>query len=215
MDDVSRETAAHLQALVDDWSDLQALHDLLASTGVERGLIGPREAPRLWDRHIGNCAVAVVPSPSLVPIGSTVADVGSGAGLPGLVWALVRPDLDVILVEPLLRRSTFLSEAVDSLGLQDRVQVIRDRAEALDGQLAADVVTARAVAPLDRLLAWTMPLCRPGGRVLAFKGRSADEELKQAMPVLTRLGGGQARVTEVGQGITQTPVRIVEIIRPD
>lgn len=210
MDAVSRETATALLARVPDPEALQRYHDLLATVGVERGLVGPREAPRLWERHIANCAAPVIPSPGLVAADSTVIDVGSGAGLPGLVWGICRPDLSVTLVEPLLRRATFLSDVVTELSLQN-VRVVRSRAEDLPDDLRADVVTARAVAPLDRLAGWTLPLCRPGGRLLAFKGRSASEELRQAAPALTRLGGGQTRVTVVGQEITETPTTIVEI----
>ena len=152
---------------------LERYADLLATAGVERGLIGPREAPRLWERHLVNCAVVAEPG-GLVPAGADVIDVGSGAGLPGLVWALVRPDLRVTLLEPLLRRATFLTEAVVALGLTN-VQVERGRAE--ECRLRAGVVTARAVAPLDRLLRWCLPLVRPGGALLALKGSSVADEI--------------------------------------
>src|SRR5689334_11355452 len=135
--------------------------DMLATAGVERGLIGPREVPRLWTRHVLNCAV-VVPR---IPAGATVADVGSGAGLPGLVWAIARPDLEVTLIEPLLRRTIFLEEAVADLGLES-VTVIRARAEDVDQTF--DVVTARAVASLEKLGSWCLPLVRPGGVLLAL-----------------------------------------------
>ena len=151
---------------------------LLATDGVVRGLIGPREVPRLWERHLVNCALLGLG----VPRGVTVADVGSGAGLPGLVLAIGRPDLRVTLVEPLLRRTTFLTEAVEHLALAN-VEVVRDRAEALHGQRSFDVVTSRAVAPLDRLARWCLPLVVPGGRMLAMKGSSAADEV-------ARSGGG-------------------------
>src|SRR3954449_533182 len=123
--------------------------ELLATDGVVRGLIGPREAPRLWERHLLNCAVVA----EMIPYGASVLDVGSGAGLPGIVLAVARPDLSVTLVEPLARRTTFLTEAVDTLGLGTTVTVVRARAEEAlrNGTPTADVVTARAVAPLDRL----------------------------------------------------------------
>jgi 16S rRNA (guanine527-N7)-methyltransferase len=144
----------------------------LADAGVVRGLIGPREVPRLWDRHLLNCAVLA----DGVPDGASVADIGSGAGLPGLVLAIRRPDLQVTLVEPLLRRTTFLEEVVADLGL-DHVEVVRGRAEQLHGKRTFDVVTSRAVAPLERLLGWSLPLCASGGQVLAIKGSSAAEEV--------------------------------------
>lgn len=163
----------------------QRYAELLAGPGVERGLIGPREAPRLWERHLLNC----VGLATLVPHGATVADLGSGAGLPGLVLGLSRPDCDVTLVEPLLRRTTFLSEVVEDLGLTN-VEVFRGRAEDLHGRRQFDVVTARALAPLNRLLGWSMPLVGPGGELLAMKGSSAAEEIEAAGPVLRRLGCG-------------------------
>ncbi|MGN6609769.1 MAG: 16S rRNA (guanine(527)-N(7))-methyltransferase RsmG [Jatrophihabitans sp.] len=165
----------------------QQFAHLLATAGVERGLIGPREVSRLWDRHQLNCAVLG----ELVPADARVVDVGSGAGLPGLPLALARPDLRVVLVEPLLRRATFLHEAVDALGLADRVEVVRGRAE--EPAVARAVapshwVTARAVAPLDRLLTWCRPLLAPGATLLAMKGASVWEELEQHRAAL-RSGG--------------------------
>ncbi|MBI1377941.1 MAG: 16S rRNA (guanine(527)-N(7))-methyltransferase RsmG [Frankiales bacterium] len=186
---------------------LTAYVDLLGDAGVVRGLIGPREVPRLWSRHVANCAVLE----ELVPPGAEVADVGSGAGLPGLPLALVRPDLRLVLVEPLLRRTTFLSEAVDRLGLGERVQVRRGRAE--DAQLAVDVVTARAVAPLDRLAGWTLPLARVGGTLLALKGEGAAEEVAASAAALERLGGGQTEVLHCGAGVVEPPTTVVRVVR--
>jgi len=157
--------------------------ELLSTDGVVRGLIGPREVPRLWDRHVVNCALLA----TALPRDAAVADIGSGAGLPGLVVALARPDLQVTLVEPLLRRTTFLDEVVAELGLGN-VVVRRDRADALHGKDRFDVVTARAVAPLERLLGWCMPLVAPAGSLLAMKGDSAEEEVAEAGPVLKKLG---------------------------
>lgn len=156
---------------------------LLATDGVVRGLIGPREVPRLWDRHVVNCALLA----TALPRDASVADIGSGAGLPGLVLALARPDVRVTLVEPLLRRTTFLDEAVVALGL-DNVVVRRDRAGALHGDQTFDVVTARAVAPLERLLGWCMPLVAPTGVLLAMKGDSAEQEIAAARRALRQLG---------------------------
>ena len=156
---------------------------LLATDGVVRGLIGPREVPRLWDRHLVNCGLLA----TALPRHATVADIGSGAGLPGLVVSIARPDLSVTLVEPLLRRTTFLEEVVADLDLAN-VEVVRGRADALHGTRAFDVVTARAVAPLERLLGWCMPLVAPSGALLAMKGDSAEEEIATAGPLLRRLG---------------------------
>lgn len=178
--------------------------DLLTSAGVERGLIGPGEVPRIWERHILNCAV-VVPR---VPVGATVADVGSGAGLPGLVWAIARPDLHVTLIEPLLRRTTFLEEAVDALGL-DQVTVLRSRAE--DVRETFDVVTARAVAPLEKLAGWCLPLVRPGGVLLALKGRTAEEEVASSRVSLHKMGATDIVVSSHGD--LQVPTTVVEVSR--
>src|SRR5581483_4612646 len=158
--------------------------ELLADAGVRRGLVGPREVPRLWERHLLNCAVLS----EVVPEGVTVCDVGSGAGLPGIPLALVREDLKITLLEPLLRRTTFLTEVVELLGL-DHVTVVRGRAEEVMGKLTpVHVVTARAVAPLDRLATWGIPLLRPYGEMLALKGDAAEEELKSAATALSKLG---------------------------
>ncbi len=178
--------------------------DLLASAGVERGLIGPREVPRLWERHVLNCAVVV----QRVPMGASVADVGSGAGLPGLVWAIARPDLTVTLIEPLLRRTVFLEEALEALGL-DRVRVLRARAEDVDERF--DVVTARAVAPLERLAGWCLPLVRPGGVLLALKGRTAEEEVASSRVALHKMGATDIVVSSHGD--LQVPTTVVEVTR--
>src|SRR5918993_2701250 len=159
-----------------------AYAELLATDGTVRGLIGPREVPRLWDRHLLNSAVIG----ELVPTGARVVDVGSGAGLPGIPLALARPDIEVVLLEPLARRAVFLTECVRRLALP-KVAVVRGRAEEGDVRRrlgGADVVTARAVAPLERLAGWCLPLLRPGGRLLALKGESAAEELAGTGPAL-------------------------------
>jgi 16S rRNA (guanine527-N7)-methyltransferase len=148
--------------------------DILRSTGVEWGLLGPREAGRLWERHILNSAALT----GMIAAARTVADVGSGAGLPGIPLALLRPDLQVTLIEPLLRRSTFLSETVDELGIGNRVEIVRSRAE--DHHQTYDVVAARALAPLGRLIGWCNPLRSPDGVILALKGGSAADELLAA-----------------------------------
>ena len=190
--------------LGDHMSTLVRYADLLADAGVVRGLIGPREVPRLWERHLLNCAVVA----ELFAPGSRLVDVGSGAGLPGIVLAICRPDLHVVLAEPLLRRTTFLIEAVDALSL-DNVRVERVRAEQMAGDV--DAVTARAVAPLDRLARWTLPLLRPGGQLVALKGASAGTELQAAIPVLEGLGARHWEVLEmeVAQGFVPTRAVVV------
>lgn len=177
---------------------------ILASDGVERGMIGPREVPRLWDRHLVNSGV-VLPR---LPQGATVADVGSGAGLPGLVWAIGRPDLQVTLVEPLLRRTTFLDEVVAELDLTN-VRVVRSRAEDVDETF--DVVTARAVAALEKLAKWCMPLVKPGGVLLALKGQSAPEELDSAKRTLGRLGATDTLIRTYGE--VEVPTTVVEVTK--
>ena len=169
--------------------------ELLATDGVIRGLIGPREAPRLWDRHLVNCALLA----ELMPGDAAVCDIGSGAGLPGLVLAIARPDLRVTLVEPLLRRTTFLDEVVDALGLGG-VEVVRGRAEALHGIRRFDVVTSRAVAPLGRLLDWSMPLVAPQGALVAMKGSSVAEEVEAARTELERWGCAEPEIRVLGEG---------------
>jgi 16S rRNA (guanine527-N7)-methyltransferase len=170
--------------------------ELLATEGVIRGLIGPREAPRLWERHLVNCALLA----DLIPTGATVCDIGSGAGLPGLVLAIARPDLRVTLVEPLLRRTTFLAEVVDELALS-AVEVVRGRAEALHGRREFDVVTSRAVAPLGRLLGWSMPLVTSTGALVAMKGSSVSEEIEEARAELERWACAEPEVHVLGVGL--------------
>lgn len=180
--------------------------ELLATDGVVRGLIGPREAPRLWDRHLVNCALLA----RVVPQDATVCDVGSGAGLPGLVLAIVRPDLAITLCEPLLRRTTFLEEAVSSLGLS-QVRVVRGRADSLHGSERFDVVTSRAVAPLPRLLDWSMPLVKPTGVLLALKGSSVAEEVDQASDELARWGCGTAEVVVLDAAGLDSPTYALRV----
>jgi 16S rRNA (guanine527-N7)-methyltransferase len=181
--------------------------EFLADTGVSHGLIGPREVPRLWERHVLNCAVVQ----DAYPTGARVVDVGSGAGLPGVALALARPDLEVHLVEPMLRRTQWLTDTVAELRL-DGVTVHRGRAEELAGTLAAPFVTARAVARLDKLARWCVPLLEPaGGTVVAMKGRSAAEELEQDRRALQRLGLVAAAVTEHGGELLPEPVLTVDL----
>lgn len=228
---VSRETAgsgesdqvaraALLARYPDGAQGLTAYTELLCGAGVQRGLIGPRETSRLWERHVANSAVIE----ELVEQGARVVDVGSGAGLPGLPLALVRPDLTVVLVEPLLRRWNFLQEAVAELDLAGQVEVVRARAEELPrpylpgaglipGQRT--VVTARAVAPLDRLAGWTLALVPVGGELLAVKGENAEREARAAQDVVTALGGGPAQVVRCGVGILEPATTVVRIVRQE
>jgi 16S rRNA (guanine527-N7)-methyltransferase len=178
---------------------------ILGTRGVEWGVIGPREVPRLWDRHLLNCAVVA----ELLDVGcTTLADIGSGAGLPGVVLAMLRPDVRVILVEPLERRAKFLTECVVELGLTN-AEVRRARAEDLAGRLDADVATARAVAPLDRLAPLAAALVRRRGMVLAIKGSGAADELRLAQPALRRIGARSAEVLRVGHGKVSPATTVV------
>ena len=182
----------------------------LVGSGVERGLLGPREAPRVWERHVLNCAVVA----ELVPDGARLVDVGSGAGLPGIPLALARPDISVVLVEPLARRVDWLREVVEDLHLPVRVE--RGRAEE-NGVRArwegADVVTARAVAPLARLAGWALPLLRPAGSLLALKGASAADEVARETAAVRRLGGDDPRVVRCGVGLVDPPATVVVVER--
>lgn len=201
---VSRETPGAVEYFGSDLAPINRYVDLLGTWGIERGLVGPREAPRLWDRHILNCAV-VTPR---IPTGATVADVGSGAGLPGLVWAIARPDLQVTLIEPLLRRTTFLTEVIDELELAN-ARVVRGRAS--DVSEVYDVVTARAVADLGKLGSWCLPLVRPGGVLLALKGESASAEVAMWTEAMRRDGATDIVVTSYGN--VEKPTTVVEVSR--
>lgn len=212
MSDVSRETpptpdAARGVFAPDRLPLAERYAELLATDGTLRGLIGPREVGRLWERHLFNSAAMA----EVLPRDATVADIGSGAGLPGLVLAIVRPDLRITLVEPLLRRTTFLSEVVEELGL-DNVEVVRGRAEALHGQRRFDVVTSRAVAPLPRLLEWSMPLVAPHGALVAMKGSSVGQEIEDASGVLDNLGAARPERLEVGtESPASSPATLVRV----
>jgi 16S rRNA (guanine527-N7)-methyltransferase len=192
--------------------------ELLCGPGIERGLLGPREPARIWDRHLVNCALVA----QLIPPGARVVDVGSGAGLPGLVLALLRPDLRVDLVESLRRRVDFLNEAAASLSLGDRVRVVHGRAEerptvAMVG--GADWVSARALAPLDRLVRWCIPLLRPGGHVLALKGERVADEVVEHSEAVVRAGGGIPQVVRcevptdaIGKGLSVDHRAVVVLV---
>lgn len=179
--------------------------DFLGTAGLERGLMGPRERPRLWDRHVLNSAAAA----SQLAQGESVVDIGSGAGLPGIPLALARPDLTITLVEPLLRRVTFLEEIIGELGID--VRVMRGRAEEksiITGAGEADVVTSRAVAPLAKLAGWSAPLLKVGGRMVALKGESAHEEVERDRAALRKLGFDDVHVETVAAPDAE-PTRLV------
>ncbi|OCB50741.1 16S rRNA (guanine(527)-N(7))-methyltransferase [Mycobacterium malmoense] len=180
--------------------------ELLAGPGVERGLLGPREVERIWERHLLNSAAAA----ELLEPGDRVIDIGSGAGLPGIPLALARPDVNVVLLEPLLRRSEFLSEAVEQLGLA--VEVVRGRAEdpwVRDRFGERDAAVSRAVASLDKLAKWSVPLLRIGGRMLAIKGERATEEVEQYRRVMAASGAVDARVVTCGATYLRPPATVV------
>ncbi|MGB3771596.1 MAG: 16S rRNA (guanine(527)-N(7))-methyltransferase RsmG [Rhodococcus sp. (in: high G+C Gram-positive bacteria)] len=185
-------------------------HASLSGDGVERGLIGPREVPRLWERHLLNCAVVG----ELIPEGATVVDVGSGAGLPGIPLAIARPDLTVVLVEPLLRRTVYLAEVVERLGLD--VTVVRGRAEqpgVIKEAGGGDVVTSRAVAPLEKLARWSLPLVHEGGVMLALKGSTAQDEIDRDKASLSRIGATNIEVLRCGHDVVPSPTIVVRAER--
>ncbi|TWP52846.1 16S rRNA (guanine(527)-N(7))-methyltransferase RsmG [Lentzea tibetensis] len=184
---------------------------MLAEHGVERGLIGPREVDRIWDRHVLNSAVIA----ELLPQHCRCVDVGSGAGLPGIPLAIARPDVRLTLLEPMARRVAWLNEVVERLELTS-VTVLRGRAEevAVREQLKnSDVVTARAVAPLEKLARWCLPLLRGGGQLVALKGESAAEELERDRDAVQKAGGTGGRVTVVGADVLDVPTTVVLIDR--
>jgi 16S rRNA (guanine527-N7)-methyltransferase len=191
---------------------LRRYADWLAGAGTARGLIGPREVARLWDRHLLN-SIALA---ELLPAGTRLVDIGTGAGLPGLAIACVRPDLHVDLVESLQRRTDFLDEVVADLGLVGRVRVIRGRAEdviVVHAVGSSAYVTARAVAPLDKLVRWSFPLLQPGGSLLAIKGNSAEKELVEHRPLLQRMRADVRGVIECGVGLVEPATRVVQLVR--
>jgi len=188
----------------------ERLTAILADSGVSHGLIGPREVPRLWERHVLNCAV-IHPA---IAADEMVIDVGSGAGLPGLALAIARPDLDLHLVEPMLRRTRWLSVAVAELGLTN-VTVHRGRAEQFWGILRAPVVTARAVARLSELATWCLPLLLPGGSLLAIKGSSVAKEVETDRPILRRLGAIDEVIESFGSGVLDQETTVLRVVMGD
>lgn len=211
LDDVGSTTPAMASEMFGDRLGLAEQYvEMLREHGVPRGLIGPREVDRLWDRHVLNSAVVG----ERIPEGARVIDVGSGAGLPGVPLAVSRPDLDIVLLEPMARRVAWLEEVVESLGLS--TTVVRGRAEerAIRDELGtADVVTARAVAPLAKLADWCLPLAKAGGQVVALKGASAADEVDRDREAVQRSGGSAPEVVECGTGRLEVPTYLVLIER--
>jgi 16S rRNA (guanine527-N7)-methyltransferase len=188
-----------------------AYHESLATDGSVRGFIGPREVPRLWDRHILNCGVIG----EAMDEGISVADIGSGAGLPGIPLAIARPDLNITLIEPLLKRSVYLNEVKEALNL-DNVTVIRGRAEekVVRKQVGlVDIVTSRAVAPLGKLATWSLPLVKIGGRMVAMKGSSVEEEIERDAKEIRKAGGTDIKVYTVGEALLSEPTTLISIRR--
>lgn len=212
MVDVSRETLDAASSLfpADRLELLAEYAESLATEATVRGLIGPREGPRLWDRHLLNCALVG----EIIPAGATACDVGSGAGLPGIVMAIARPDIRLTLVEPLLRRTNYLDEVVEQLGL-DNVHVHRGKADTLHGAATYDVVTSRAVARLEKLIPWCMPLVEPVGVMLALKGSSAQDEVDESRALLHKWKCADPFIETLGEGIVHEPTTVVGIAWAD
>lgn len=209
--DLSPSTAA-TAVFADRLALAQRFVRLLATDGVDHGHIGPRETARLWERHLLNSALVT----DLIPVGARVVDVGTGAGLPGIPMAIRRPDLHIDLVEPMLRRTRFLETAVHQLELDDQLHVVRGRADepAVIAEVGtADWVVARAVAPLDRLVRWCLPLLAPGGRLLALKGASAADEVAEHRSALARLGAAEMTIHELGTDLAADPTWVVQVTR--
>lgn len=207
MVELTAQEAVAAEQIFGDRLDLAKRYvEHLATSGIERGLIGPREVPRLWSRHVLNCAVVA----ELIDDGAKVADVGSGAGLPGLCLAIARPDLYLTLIEPLERRVTWLEEVVMDLGLSN-VEIIRARAEAAIGKVECSVVTARAVSALKTLAPLTIPLLGGQGELLAIKGRSAEDEIATAGKTIRNLGGYETSIVTVGESVLEEPTTVVRV----
>ena len=199
---VSRETLASVFGADDERITLaEGYVGLLSTIGIERGIIGPREVPRLWGRHVLGSAVVE----ELIPDKADVVDLGSGGGLPGIPLAIARPDLWVTLVEPMQRRVDFLGEVIEALGDSERRGAALPRQRDLDPRGRADVVVSRAVAPLGKLVAWSLPLVRLGGAMLAIKGQGASLEVNESGGLIKRAGGGKAEIHHL---------RRVQIVRP-
>jgi 16S rRNA (guanine527-N7)-methyltransferase len=201
----TKPTQSQIQALEPNFSKLDQFAQILIEDGVKLGLIGPREVDRIWDRHILNCAAIS----ELITDGQSIIDIGSGAGLPGLVLAILNPQSKVTLIEPMQRRCDFLTNTVKKLDLKN-VSILKDRAENVSVQ--AQVVTSRAVAPLNKLLEWSLPLVLKNGKVLAIKGEKAQDELMQAKTDIPALKNMTAAIKSCGRALDLS-VTVVEVIK--
>ena len=201
----TKPTQSQIQALEPHFSKLDQFAQILIEDGVKLGLIGPREVDRIWDRHILNCAAIS----ELITDGQSIIDIGSGAGLPGLVLAILNPNSKVTLIEPMQRRCDFLTKTVEKLDLKN-VSILKDRAENVDTH--AQVVTSRAVAPLVKLLNWSIPLVVKNGKVLAIKGEKAKEELIEAQNSIKDLKNMTATIKTCGRALDLN-VTVVEVIK--
>ena len=201
----TKPTQSQIQALEPHFSKLDQFAQILIEDGVKLGLIGPREVDRIWDRHILNCAAIS----ELITDGQSIIDIGSGAGLPGLVLAILNPNSKVTLIEPMQRRCDFLTKTVEKLDLKN-VSILKDRAENVITH--AQVVTSRAVAPLVKLLNWSLPLVVKNGKVLAIKGEKAKEELIEAQNSIKDLKNMTATIKTCGRALDLN-VTVVEVIK--
>ncbi|MGV4290027.1 16S rRNA (guanine(527)-N(7))-methyltransferase RsmG [Trueperella pyogenes] len=192
----------------ESWAKLIRFRDLLVEQGEVRGLIGPRELERLWSRHLLNSTAVA----EFLPFSGSVADVGSGAGFPGIVLAIIRPELQFDLIETMERRTDWLNDVKDALELGN-VEVIRSRAESLPKSYRVDVVTARAVAALQKLLPWTLPLLKPGGKLVALKGARAEQEIQDAEKQLMKYRAQSAHVYDVDVWGADEGTRILEVVK--
>lgn len=206
VEEVPRAGAEHFGEQA--WSRLTRFAQMLVDEGELRGLLGPRELDRLWTRHILNSTAVA----SFLPSSGRVADVGSGAGFPGVVLATMRPDLNFDLIETMERRAIWLSDVKDELNLEN-VDVIRSRAEDMPRNYSVDVVTARAVAALKKLVPWTLPLLKPGGKLLALKGLRAEQEIEEADQQLFKFQAQSARVHDVDVWGTKEGTRVLEVVK--
>ena len=197
-------TKSQEQALGPGFTQLSKFADILAQDGVRLGLIGPREAERIWDRHILNCAALT----ELIDDGQSIIDIGSGAGLPGIPMAIARPDAQFVLIEPMERRSSWMLAVVEDLGLKN-VRVLRSRAEDVSEQ-DFDIVTARAVAALDKLLKMCVPLLKPGGALIALKGSKAAEEITNSKKLEKKLGISSFEILVCGEKFLAEPTSVVK-----
>ena len=201
----TKPTQSQIQALKPHFSKLDQYAQSLIEDGVKLGLIGPREVDRIWDRHILNCAAIS----ELITDGQSIIDIGSGAGLPGLVLAILNPNSKVTLIEPMQRRCDFLTQTFQKLDLKN-ISILKDRAENVSAQ--AQVVTSRAVAPLNKLLEWSLPLVLKNGKVLAIKGEKANDELLQAKHEIPALKHMTATIKSCGRALDLN-VTVVEVIK--